>query len=127
MEAKPASSPAFWPIVGVPIPVGRTPASPMPCRRKVMSWACGGVAAASPGHAQSGGEGMVVGAAADLAVVAAVEVDALRDARLGREAERRGIALRRGAEHGEGIARRAGERGRDRPARVGMLVHPAKT
>jgi invasion protein IalB len=80
----------------------------------------------SPAHAQADIEGVVVGAAADPAVVAQVDLRRLGDGGHGLEADHGGIARRRSAEHGEAVARRAGE-GRDRPTGVGELVLPAKT
>ena len=70
---------------------------------------------------------MIVGAAADLAVVAQIELGRVGDVGPRREADHPPrVALRRGAEHREGGSRRAGERRRDRPAGVGELVLPAQ-
>src|ERR1700730_2953218 len=79
-----------------------------------------------PAHAQSGHKGVVVGAATDAAVVAQVDLRGRGDGGGGLEADDGGIACRRGAEHGEAVAGRAGKGGRDRPAGVGELVLPAQ-
>src|SRR3954464_10816324 len=69
----------------------------------------------SPRHPEASGKRMVVGAGADLAVVTEIEAGGGRDRGAGGKADDGGIALRRGAEHGEGSPRGAGERSGDRP------------
>jgi len=68
-----------------------------------------------------------VGAAADPAVGAQVDLGRIGDGGGGLQAERGAVACRRGAEHGEDVARRSGEGRRDRPAGVGELVLPAES
>src|SRR5260370_1244640 len=80
-----------------------------------------------PAHAQAGDQRVVVGAATDAAVVAQVDLRCVGDVGDGLQADHGGIACRGGAEHGEGVARRAGERRRDGPAGVGEFVLPAET
>src|SRR5260370_1845759 len=85
------------------------------------------MAADSPAEAHAEIDGVVVRAAADAAVVAQVDLRRRGDGGAGLEADDSGVARRRGAEHGEGVARRAGEGRRDRPAGVGELVLPAES
>src|SRR5882672_2310704 len=80
----------------------------------------------SPVHPDTGGERMVVGAGADLAVVAEIEGRVLGDGGVGGNANDGGIALRGGAEHREGTAERARKRGGDRPGRVGIFMRTAQ-
>ena len=84
------------------------------------------MAAVSPAEAHAEIDGVVVGAAADVAVVAQVDLRRRGDGGGGLQADHGGIARRRGAEHGEGVAGRAGEGRGDRPAGVGELVLPAQ-
>src|SRR6266851_8686135 len=79
-----------------------------------------------PTEAHAEIEGVVVGAVADLAVVAQVELRRRGNGGGGREADGGGIALRRRAIDGEGVGRCASEGRRDRPAGVGVFVHPAQ-
>src|SRR5688572_25802274 len=79
-----------------------------------------------PREAQADIEAVVVGAAADLAVVAQVDRGGLGDGDAGLEAEYGAVACRRGAVDGEAVARGAGEGGADRPAGVVVLVQPAQ-
>src|SRR5882757_11028073 len=79
-----------------------------------------------PADAHADIEGVVVGTGADLAVVAQVELGRVGDVGHGREAQHRSVALRRGAEHRERGAGRAGEGRRDRPAGVGIFMQPAQ-
>jgi hypothetical protein len=62
-------------------------------------------------------------------LVVVTQVDLRRRGVLGGslKADDGGVARRRGAEHGEGVARRAGERGGDRPAGFSELVLPTET
>src|ERR1700704_4451520 len=90
------------------------------------SAAGGPLPARLPRRAQAGDDCVVVGAAADLAVVAQVYGGGLGDGGAGREADDGAVARRRGAVDGEGVARRAGEGGADRPAGVIELVQPAQ-
>ena len=69
---------------------------------------------------------MIVGAAADAAVVAQVELGRGGDVGGGLQADDGAVTRRRRAEHGEGVARCAGEGRGDRPAGVGELVLPAE-
>src|SRR5580704_14347090 len=102
-------------------PTSSTPSARATARRHGDS-----SAAPLPGEPHADIDCMVVGAAADAAVVAQVDLGRRGDVGLGLEADHGGIARRRGAEHGEGIARRAGEGRGDRPAGVGELVLPAQ-
>src|SRR5580704_13235628 len=70
---------------------------------------------------------MVVGASADSAVVTQVDLSCRGDGGGGLKAEDGAVARGRRAEHGEGVARRAGKGRGDRPAGVRKLVLPAKT
>ena len=59
-----------------------------------------------PAHAQADVERVVVGAAADPAVVAQVDLRRRGDGGGGLEADHGSVARRRGAEHGEAVAGR---------------------
>src|ERR1043165_8902643 len=80
-----------------------------------------------PAHAQADVQHVVVGAAADRAVVAQVELGRCSDGGGGLEADHGAVAGGRGAQHGEAVAWCPGEGGRDRPGGVGALVLPAET
>jgi hypothetical protein len=67
-----------------------------------------------------------VGATADAAVVAQVDLRRGGDGGAGLQADDGAVTRRRGAEYGETAARRAGEGCRDRPVDVGELVLPAQ-
>ena len=85
-----------------------------------------GMAAVSPAEAHAEIEGVIIGAAADAAVVTQVDLSRRGDGSAGQQADDGAVARRRGAEHGEAIAGRTGERRRNRPAGVGELVLPAE-